>query len=183
MPVTVLPPGQTDGVASTSRDHAAAASQRNDAQRLSAKQFRAVDLLASGATDREVADALKIDRTTAWRWRKADPAFQAALNRRRLEIWESVGDRTRSLSLQALDVLAEAIKEGDRNAALNFLKLAGLGDVNLGRVGPTDPDVIAEAEARERRRQEQEKQEAEVRAAEQASDLALRRIYAAGFPE
>ena len=57
------------------------------------------------------------------------------------------------------------------------MKLVGLGGVDRGRVGPTDPEVITEAEEREQERREHERAEAEVRAAKQETDLAARKFY------
>jgi DNA-binding CsgD family transcriptional regulator len=153
------------------------ATVRNDMQEhmLNGKQCRAVDLLAEGSSDREVAEALKCDASTVWRWRTANPIFRAALNARRQEVWEGSLDHARSLVPRALDVVEQALDAGDRQAALALLKLAGLGAVDLSRIGPVDPDVIATAEERERVRREREHAEAEVRAAEQEATTDLRR--------
>src|SRR5215831_12567595 len=81
---------------------------------LSAKQLRAVDLLAGGSSDREVADAVGCDTSTVWRWRRGNADFAAALNARRREIWESSIDRVRSLVPRALDVIERAlVEDGD----------------------------------------------------------------------
>jgi hypothetical protein len=143
----------------------------NEVQELNGKQARAVDLLAGESSDREVADAVSCDPSTVWRWRTRDPAFRAARNARRHEVWENSLDRVRSLLPRALDVVEHALDDDDRQAALNLLKLAGLGAVDLGRVGPIDAAVIEEAEERERMRREQERAEEQVRAAERGADL------------
>jgi hypothetical protein len=73
-------------------------------------QLNAIDLLAAGKTDTETAAALELHGTTVTKWRLYDPVFQAALNRRRAEIWGAAADRLRSLVPKALDVLAAALK-------------------------------------------------------------------------
>jgi hypothetical protein len=108
------------------------ATSRNGVQQLDARQLRAVDLLAEGQTDAQVASDLELDRSTVWRWRTADPAFRAELARRREELWRSSADRMRALMPRALDVIEKAIEEGDRQAALALLKLGGIGDIDLG---------------------------------------------------
>jgi hypothetical protein len=94
--------------------------------------------------DGEVAERLGVARSTVWRWRTADPGFVAELNRRREELWRGSCDRLRAMLPDALDVLEEAVAAGDRQAALALVKLARLGEVDLGRVGPTD---VAQAQS------------------------------------
>lgn len=151
------------------------ATERNQTQ-LSAKQLRCVDLLAEGRSDREAAVEVGCDRVTIWRWRR-EPAFRAELNARREELWRATRDRVRALLPRALDVVDDALASGDRQVALQLVRLAGVSDV-LGRVGPTDAAIIAEAEKRERLRRDREQAEAEVSAAEQEANLELRRLYA-----
>jgi hypothetical protein len=87
----------------------------------------------------------------------------------------------RALLPRALDVLGQALAEGDRPSARALLKLAGVGAIDLGRTGSTDPDVIADPDARERARRDHERTAAEVRTAEQRRDLEMRRVFA-GLP-
>src|SRR5262249_40639442 len=80
---------------------------------LTLPQQSAIDLLAAGKTDSEVAELLQLSRPTVSKWRLYDPHFQAALHRRRAEIWGAAGDRLRSLVPKALDSLA-GILEGSK---------------------------------------------------------------------
>jgi hypothetical protein len=160
----------------------------NETHTLTAKQLRAVDLLASGNSEREVAEMVGCDRATLWRWRKRNAAFQGALNARRDELWSTSLDRLRALMPRALAVVETAIEAGDRQSALALLRLTGIGSVDLSRVGAVDPEVIAEVEQRDRAWREQERlrreqeqgdaayraAEAEVLAAERWSSLELR---------
>jgi hypothetical protein len=117
-------------------------------------QLNAIDLLAAGKTDTEAADALKLHRTTVTKWRLYDPVFQAALNRRRAEIWGAAADRLRTLIPQALDVLADALTRKaaltDVKAAVAILRLASPTGVAF-TIGPTDPEGIVQAIVRKRR--------------------------------
>jgi hypothetical protein len=45
------------------------------------QQENAIDLLVTGATDREAAESVKVHRVTVTKWRNYDPAFAAELNR------------------------------------------------------------------------------------------------------
>jgi hypothetical protein len=113
----------------------------NGTQQLDPRHLRAVDLIALGKSDIEVARELALERSTIWRWRK-DPAFQTELARRREELWSSSVDRMSALLGPTLDVLAEALDDGDRNIAMQFLKLLRVGDVALERVRRTETDTV-----------------------------------------
>jgi hypothetical protein len=117
-------------------------------------QLNAIDLLAAGKTDQKTADLLKLHRTTVTKWRLYDPVFQAALNRRRAEIWGAAADRLRSLVPKALDVLADALttkmNSRDFKAAVAVLRLASPAGSAL-TIGPTDPDEIVRQIVHDRR--------------------------------
>jgi hypothetical protein len=118
-------------------------------------QLNAVDLLAAGKTDTEAAELLSLDRTTVTKWRLYDPVFQAALNRRRAEVWSCGVDRLRSLIPKALDALADALEDRDHphrvKAAAELLRLVPLADGALA-IGPTDADDVVRRVVEERRR-------------------------------
>jgi hypothetical protein len=46
-----------------------------------------MDLLVTGKTDKETAELVNLSRTCVTKWLLYDPVFQAALNRRREEVW------------------------------------------------------------------------------------------------
>lgn len=94
---------------------------------LTIAQRNAIDLLVTGTTDTETAEAVGVHRVTVTKWRNADPFFQAELNRRRLEIWAAAGERLRSLLRKAIDALESELSNSDRRltAAVHVIKLAG----------------------------------------------------------
>jgi hypothetical protein len=110
--------------------------------------------LAAGQTDQETADLLGLHRTTVAKWRLYDPVFQAALNRRRAEIWGAAADRLRSLIPKALDVLADALGTQtnylDFKAAVAILRLAQPAGSAL-TIGPTDAEDIVRRIVQQRR--------------------------------
>ena len=117
-------------------------------------QLNAIDLLAAGKTDQEAADLLGLHRTTITKWRLYDPVFQAALNRRRAEVWGAAADRLRSLIPKALDALAAAVEDPANphrlKAAGELLRLAPPTGAALA-VGPTDPEEIVRGITKARR--------------------------------
>jgi hypothetical protein len=123
---------------------------------LTLPQQSAIDLLASGKNDTETAELLKLSRTCVSKWRLYSPEFQAALNRRRAEVWGAGIDRLRSLVPKALDALAEELEKPDSpnrlKAAVEVLKLAQLPD-GWQQVGPVEAEGIVRQVVRARRAQ------------------------------
>jgi len=125
---------------------------------LSLVQLNAVDLLVVGKTDQETAEAVGVTRQTVCGWRNGKPYFQAALNRRRHDLWGVTVDQLRALLPRAVAVLAEELETGEARArvAVEILRLAGLDRTKAPHkldtflVGPTDPDPIIDAEVRRR---------------------------------
>src|SRR3954453_7298469 len=99
----------------------------NGRQQLDPRRSRAVDLLVLGKTDAEVAAEVGANRTSLWRWRQ-EPLFQAELARRRAELWADSLDRFAGLLARSLDVLADALQDGDRRVALQLVRASGVGE-------------------------------------------------------
>jgi hypothetical protein len=108
---------------------------------LSIEQQNAIDLLVTGKTDLETAEAVGVHRGTVAKWRLHDPHFQAALNARRQELFGAVADKLRSLAPQAVDMLAAAMEGGNVSAAVAILKATAL-DKLARPAGPTDGQQI-----------------------------------------
>jgi hypothetical protein len=107
---------------------------------LTVKQENAIDLLVTGKTDGQVAEAVGLHRVTVTKWRLYDPWFQAELNRRRLDLWGVAAERLRALLPKALDVIERELDGPLPYAvALNVLKLTGL-DKAGPPTGTTDPE-------------------------------------------
>jgi hypothetical protein len=116
---------------------------------LTAQQELAVDLLAMGKTVTEAADSLGVTRQTVSEWRNRNPAFEAALNERRKELWSGMSDRLRALLPNALGVLEQSIERGDVKAAIAVLRAAGLH----GLSAPEGPATVEDAETGLRERE------------------------------
>jgi hypothetical protein len=128
--------------------------QRQHKRGLTMPQLNAIDLLASGKTDKATAELLGLSRTCVTKWRLYDPLFAATLNQRRTELWGAGLDRLRSLVLQALDTLGEALTNQDVStrlkAASELLRLAQLPSCAAG-IGPQDAEEIVRRIVLERR--------------------------------
>src|SRR6516162_3182970 len=130
--------------------------QRQHKGGLTMPQLSAIDLLASGKTDKETAELLSLSRTCVSKWRLYSPEFQAALNRRRAEVWGAGIDRLRCLIPKALDALAEELEKADSpnrlKAAVEVLKLVQLPE-GWQQVGPAEAEGIVRQVVKARRAQ------------------------------
>lgn len=115
-------------------------------QMLSVQQSKALTMLIAGTSVTEAADTLKIDRRTLQRWRK-NPHFQAEFNRQRLELQESSQLRLHAMTHKAIDVMGKALNEGNLRAAIELLKIVGIGNVAAKRDTETDPEQIVRRQA------------------------------------
>jgi hypothetical protein len=110
---------------------------------LTPQQEAVVDLLATGATLTDAAQAAGVARQTVSEWHNQNHTFRAALNERRNEIWGDRCERLRSLATRALDVIERELT-GKRalDAAIHVLKATGLYDIGAPPRGETDPKTI-----------------------------------------
>jgi predicted transcriptional regulator len=106
---------------------------------LTPQQAAAVDLLALGRTITEVAEAVGVTRQTVSGWLNQQPEFQAALNRKRRELWEGWRDRLRAMLPSALDVIESELEKGNLKAALEIVKTARFEGLEA-------PNALTEAE-------------------------------------
>jgi hypothetical protein len=110
---------------------------------LSEQQLTAIDLLVTGRNLQDTAAQLGVQRPTVSLWVHHHPGFQAALNKRRQELWTEMAASLRALVPEALEVLQEELTGPDRlAAAVHVLKAAGLYGVVLPP-GPSEPEVVA----------------------------------------
>ena len=114
---------------------------------LTPEQETAADMLASGQTVAEVAEAVNVSVQTVREWYR-QPWIRATINSRREELWEAPGFRLRVLLPKALRVL-EAELEGERRleAAVHVLKscrLYGQTEFYIGQTEAVDAYINAE---------------------------------------
>jgi hypothetical protein len=110
---------------------------------VSQQQQTAVDLLIAGKNLQETADAIGVQRPTVSQWLNHNPAFIAALNRRRQELWDGMLDTLRGLLPQALAVLQQELDgETPLKAAVEIMKAAGFYGALGPPTGPTTPEDV-----------------------------------------
>lgn len=76
---------------------------------LTAPQAVAVELVAQGKNDADAATAAGVSRQTVNEWRHRNPAFIAAVNAARFEMYAAPRERLRSLASKAVGVLEKAM--------------------------------------------------------------------------
>lgn len=122
-----------------------------DLRKLTVQQSNAIDLLVTGCSDREAAEAVGVNRSTITRWRLYHPAFQAELNAQRAALWGQAKEKLRSLIPEAVDILADALHDPNNDdrakLALELLKTVKASE-DLNSHGNTDPDKIIEGSAK-----------------------------------
>jgi len=96
---------------------------------LTAKQCKAVILLAQGHTGREVSKALSVTPQTLCGWKKI-PLFVASINNMKMEVLESTRAMLQNTSNVAVSTLTDIVKNSEndetrRKAALDILRLTG----------------------------------------------------------
>lgn len=123
----------------------------DETRRISARQERAVELLAAGVTITRAAREIGVSRQTLSVWANHNPFFKAALNERRADAWRSGQDGLRSLVHAALGAVARGLA-GDQGwrPALKLLEMMGFAG-DYGEIGHTDADAYLSEAARDRR--------------------------------
>ena len=94
----------------------------NKIRPLSIEQQNAIEFLIQGRSDRSVAEAVGINRSTLYEWRK-NPIFVAALNKQRNEMWKESRERLKTLAGSALDTIERQLANDDGRIALAASKL------------------------------------------------------------
>jgi len=89
---------------------------------LSVEQKNAIELLVQGRSDRSVAEAVGINRSTLYEWRK-NPFFLAALNKQRNDMWKDSRERLKNLAGSALDTIERQLANDDGRIALSASKI------------------------------------------------------------
>ena len=120
--------------------------------KISLKQHRAIPLLASGKTCREVAAELDVTPQTISEW-KRQPAFVAEINKLRKEVIDAARAKLQQSTTEAVDELLKLMHEAPnpetrRRAAVDVLRIGGFEPASrevygLG-IGPVTADGVRE---------------------------------------
>jgi hypothetical protein len=84
-----------------------------------------------------------VDRTTVYRWTRADHALGAALNAARRDLYLAARDQLLALAGRAARTLGRAIDRGSVKASACLLKGLGLLPGTPPDIGPDDPQQLA----------------------------------------
>ena len=107
---------------------------------LSDSQHLAIDVLLTGGTHREAAEAAGVARTTVTEWVNHRSEFCRELKRRRWQRAEQVNDRVGALTTRSLDVIEEHVVAGDLRAALGVLRLLPREALHRAPAPPPRPE-------------------------------------------
>ena len=134
----------------------------NERADLPPQQTLVLAALLTGATITAAAEVAEVDRTTVHRWLREDFAFQAVLNAAQRDLRREVASRLDHVVQAAVETISAAVESGDVRAALAVLRGTGVLAGDRPRIGPEDPDEVA--------------QEAEVSKMERDAQRAQRRM-------
>lgn len=109
---------------------------------LTPEQQQAVPLVLAGLPDRVVAKQIGRSRECVARWRLNNPAFVAALNSARGELWDSSRSKLISLVSKAVDCIERSLDANDAKTALALLKMVNMEAEPDEDEFETDPEEI-----------------------------------------
>lgn len=120
-------------------------SKKPQTSALSEAQQRAIAMVATGATGRDIAAALGVNECTVSRWRQS-AQFEAAVNAILADAHAAAAVQLRSLADQAVGTIAAVMTDAKASPA-DRLKAAALildrvGLATVPSIGPTDAERI-----------------------------------------
>jgi len=105
----------------------------NESTQLQPNRQRAIDLLLTGQSCREVAEELSVNRSTVWRWTQ-HPDVAEALQTLRSDRRKAIRESVDSAALEAVEVLRDLMRDQSippavrARAACSLLDRADLGE-------------------------------------------------------
>ena len=121
--------------------------QRSRARKLKERQSIAVDMLACGATGREVARDLGVREETVSRWR-TNPVFTAALNQQLTEQRTATAQKLRRLAVRSIDILEAIFDDPEASShvrmtiAIKVLQMLKLREHAAADISPVTPEEV-----------------------------------------
>ncbi len=119
---------------------------QQNATSLTSTQEKALQAMLSGETVTAAAKTAKVNRTTVHRWLN-DPDFLAVRNSYRSELRDTQHHRLARLASKAIEVVEQALEDGDIRTALAVLRGIGLLAGQAPQTGPTNADQIRHDQA------------------------------------
>jgi len=112
--------------------------------KLTPQHYRAIELIAMGSNNKNVAERLDIAPETVSRW-KSDYDFRAKLNEMLQEQHAATQKRLRALAGSALSAIESIISSTDaleRDRLTAAFKILEMTQVKLPRIGSTNPRAL-----------------------------------------
>jgi len=113
--------------------------------KLKENQIIAIQKVAMGLINRQIAKELNVAEETISRWKKL-PEFQAGVNAILLECRDNAKQRLRNLLTSSLDLLEEEMNNPESrhrvNIALKMLQLVRINALVHEDIGPVNPDIV-----------------------------------------
>ena len=116
---------------------------------LTDRQIRAALEILESPSLSEAARRCGVPRQKLSNWFNHEPEFQAFLNELRLELIGSRLDAIRRADLLAIELIVEALVEGDLEVAMFWVRLRRLSEADVASIGPTRPDAILDERSKE----------------------------------
>jgi Helix-turn-helix of insertion element transposase len=109
---------------------------------LSAKQLKALGLLANGISATNVAEAVGVTRRTVYNWRQL-PAFRAQLREAGDEVWQDTAAILKGMSEEAMSAISAYFSQGEEGSLEKaYFALRYVRDIN--RVHATNEAIVEE---------------------------------------
>jgi transposase-like protein len=96
--------------------------------KLPQNQSAALAVLTGGGTITAAAVVAGVDRSTIHRWLRSDERFRQVLNEQRAQATTEARLQLSALTLQAVETIADAIRQGDARIAMTILNRQKLFD-------------------------------------------------------
>lgn len=113
--------------------------------RLSDVQLRAIELTVQCYNDTQIAEMLRINRKTLWRWKNFDDDYRRALENVRMQTHAAVIDRFSNLLAKSTSIFARQLQdpaeEKQFRAAQTLINMAGCFRPLRAQLPPPRPDA------------------------------------------
>lgn len=115
---------------------------------LTPRQVQALGLILSGMKDGDVGKAVGVTRQTVSEWKRRHPAFRARLTSLIRDRSDALSHQAAELGRDALELVSQAVAQGDVRAALAYLRL-GLGGPCASGAEDAESVMLAELPRRD----------------------------------
>lgn len=116
---------------------------------LSTDQIKALNLIMQGKTDIEIAETLKIDRVTIWRWKNKDLLFISELNKLKNSFYKSLLTKEQLILDKSYKVIQEELDSGKNKVQIALAIIKGIKQTNKKELKEEIEDIANEMDDNE----------------------------------